>query len=412
MALPAMAPLGSTHAFEQVYRRHVSVVWRALWRFGVDRADLEDAVQDVFLVVHRRRDALLDETKTRAWLLGICRRVASEHRRRSGRHRRRIEELRRQAPQSPEPDDTLRLARGAQLVQRFLASLDERNRAMFVMVELEQFSTSDAARSLGLNRNTAAARLRVARRSFERYAEQVRCSPSKLVASSDEGPAPDSQTRRRMLGLLLVRISKPGASLVPVGAWFGAGAKTIPAVVGAAALGGVVMLGVGTADDAPSRAAAVTPRAEDPTTKPSVNAVVPVASPPTQTPPLPSASAPAVVDAVPARVRRRPSPTDADVTPAAEDPLTVQSHALAKARALLQRGRPGDALSRVDEVLQQFPSGALVVELRVARVGALCALGKGAQARAEAALLRRRHPGSLVAERAVCPEGPPATPDP
>ena len=44
----------STLAFDEVYDRWLDFVWRSLRRLGVPQASLDDAVQDVFVVVHRR----------------------------------------------------------------------------------------------------------------------------------------------------------------------------------------------------------------------------------------------------------------------------------------------------------------------------------------------------------------------
>ena len=79
--------------FDEVYAEHVAFVWRTLRTFGVAESQIEDAVQDVFVVVHRR----LPEWEARAamttWLFAIARRVASTHRRRAVDHRDRTETL-------------------------------------------------------------------------------------------------------------------------------------------------------------------------------------------------------------------------------------------------------------------------------------------------------------------------------
>ena len=61
-----MAPLPPTHSrpeqagmteelsFKEVYEEHFRFVWRSLRRLGISESDVADAVQDVFLVVHRR----------------------------------------------------------------------------------------------------------------------------------------------------------------------------------------------------------------------------------------------------------------------------------------------------------------------------------------------------------------------
>ena len=41
-------------SFDEVYEAHFAFVWRVLRTFGVPDTALEDAAQDVFVVVHRR----------------------------------------------------------------------------------------------------------------------------------------------------------------------------------------------------------------------------------------------------------------------------------------------------------------------------------------------------------------------
>ena len=55
-------------SFERVFRQHHGFVWRSLARHGVRPADLCDACQDVFLVVHRRLPELECPAALRTWL--------------------------------------------------------------------------------------------------------------------------------------------------------------------------------------------------------------------------------------------------------------------------------------------------------------------------------------------------------
>ena len=52
-----MVPTGQpalSAEFEALYHAHFDFVWRTLRRFGVSEAALDDATQDVFVVMHRR----------------------------------------------------------------------------------------------------------------------------------------------------------------------------------------------------------------------------------------------------------------------------------------------------------------------------------------------------------------------
>lgn len=72
---------------------------------------------------------------------------------------------------------------------------------------------------------------------------------------------------------------------------------------------------------------------------------------------------------------------------------------LDRAAAALREGDAAHGLQWLAEHERRFPSGRLVDVRKAHRVRALCRLGREAQARAEAAALRREHPRSSVAQR-------------
>ncbi|HEY1534274.1 MAG TPA: sigma-70 family RNA polymerase sigma factor, partial [Polyangiaceae bacterium] len=69
--------------FKEVYDANFAFVWRSLRRLRVPDASLKDAMQDVFLVVHRRLGEFEGRAKVSTWLFGICLRVAKDYRRRA-----------------------------------------------------------------------------------------------------------------------------------------------------------------------------------------------------------------------------------------------------------------------------------------------------------------------------------------
>jgi len=72
----------------RLFDLHADFVYRVLLRLGVPRADAEDCVQDVFLVVAHRLASYVEKGSIRAWLFVIARQVAL-HARRSDDARRR-----------------------------------------------------------------------------------------------------------------------------------------------------------------------------------------------------------------------------------------------------------------------------------------------------------------------------------
>jgi RNA polymerase sigma-70 factor, ECF subfamily len=152
-------------AFPSVYAEHFRAVWRTLRRLGVAPAQLDDAVQDVFLVVHRRLPEF-DGRSLRGWLYAIAVRVASDHRRNAA-HQRTVPLSEALIDPAPDPARTSELSASVRLLHELLAELDERQRTVFVLGELEELSVPEIAEALGENLNTVYSRLRAARARFE-----------------------------------------------------------------------------------------------------------------------------------------------------------------------------------------------------------------------------------------------------
>jgi RNA polymerase sigma-70 factor, ECF subfamily len=143
-----------------VYARHHQTVRSALRLLGVEPGNLDDAVQDVFAVFHRR---LADFDRRRSlgnWLWGIARGVASGYRRSARRRSRLHVALERVAPPPAEPARRLE-ARVA--IEAMLGELDAESCAILILTELEGRTGPEIAKQLGMNVNTVYGRLRAAR---------------------------------------------------------------------------------------------------------------------------------------------------------------------------------------------------------------------------------------------------------
>lgn len=154
-------------SFEAVYEEYFDFVWRTLRRLGVQDAHLDDAVQDVFIVVYRRLSDFRGHSSLKTWLFGIVLRVARTHRRTAVRRGAELLGDREPDCTAPGPAEATEHAQGRELLRRILDGLDEQKRVVFVLAELEQMSTPEIAAALGVNVNTVYSRLRAARRDFE-----------------------------------------------------------------------------------------------------------------------------------------------------------------------------------------------------------------------------------------------------
>lgn len=169
--LPAPA---APPAFAEIYAEYAKFAWRNLRRLGVPEAAIEDAFQDVFLVIHRRLTEFQGRSSLRTWVFGIVLRVAARHRRRVRSDEQRAVPVPEQllealsAPSREGPFELVVQRQATDLLHRVLGELDDEKRTMLILVELEQASVADAAEVLNINLNTAYSRLRAARRALSK----------------------------------------------------------------------------------------------------------------------------------------------------------------------------------------------------------------------------------------------------
>jgi RNA polymerase sigma-70 factor (ECF subfamily) len=165
----------------QLFESHLAFVWRNLRRLGVPGPQVEDATQDVFLVVHRRADSFRADLSTvETWLFGIVLRVARNYRRAQQRRlmwllpapsRRIVQEM---PTLEDGPAEILAQREAARVFEAALDALDEAKRGVFLLVDVEQLPVPQAASALGINTNTAYWRLRKARLAFRRALLRLR----------------------------------------------------------------------------------------------------------------------------------------------------------------------------------------------------------------------------------------------
>jgi RNA polymerase sigma-70 factor (ECF subfamily) len=178
----SVEPMGATPVataldVTAVHERHVDFVWKTLQRLGVRPADLEDALQDVFVVVHRRLDSFNGSSLITTWLFGICLRVAVAHRRRAHVRRERTSaelEVSLEADTEAGPEALAMARERRRQLELVLDSLEPQRRAVFVMFELEDVSAPAIARTLGVPLGTVYSRLAAARADFKKAFERLR----------------------------------------------------------------------------------------------------------------------------------------------------------------------------------------------------------------------------------------------
>jgi RNA polymerase sigma-70 factor (ECF subfamily) len=141
--------------FEELYARYADAVrGYAMRRCDPETAD--DVVADVFLVAWRRRAEMSEEPLL--WLLGTARRVLANHTRGENRRARLLDRL------AAEPSTSATTDGISVRLDEALASLNERDRELLLLMAWEGLELQEAAQVLGVRPNTVAVRFHRARR--------------------------------------------------------------------------------------------------------------------------------------------------------------------------------------------------------------------------------------------------------
>lgn len=148
----------------QIYRDHHAFVWRIVRRLGVPASGVDDAVQEVFVVLHRRRAELDFSGSVRGLLYGVARRVAKRSRDKATAAARLRVVGPSTARDNPEADTATR--QKAEALQAALEALDEGKRMTFVLADIEGLTMPEVAAAMEVNVNTSYARLRAARKTL------------------------------------------------------------------------------------------------------------------------------------------------------------------------------------------------------------------------------------------------------
>jgi len=180
LAPPADAGFRARPTFDELYDAHVEFLWRNARRLGVGDDSVDDVLQQVFLVVHRRLPEVTMTGSEKAWLFGVLLRVVRDHKRllrRKSPHRfMAFTDPEMLADRGRQPDESLARVEAAALVQGWLNALDDDKREVFILAELEQMSAREIGEATATNPSTVYSRLRAARAAFEAAATRYRKS--------------------------------------------------------------------------------------------------------------------------------------------------------------------------------------------------------------------------------------------
>ena len=160
-----LAASGDAHAFERLYRRHVTRIHNLVRRMhGPDDAD--EVTQDVFVRAWEKLGTFRGESTFSTWLHRLAVNVVLTHREARGRRRNRFsedEQLLAGAAARPTTPEVAMDLEGA------LARLPDGAREIFVLHDVEGYRHEEIAEMLGLATGTSKSQLHRARMALREW---------------------------------------------------------------------------------------------------------------------------------------------------------------------------------------------------------------------------------------------------
>jgi RNA polymerase sigma-70 factor (ECF subfamily) len=393
---PASAPALGT---DELFRKHAPFVARMLVRMGVPGDAIDDAVQEVFLAVHRQGGYRPGPAKPTTYLANLALHAASAHHRRQRIRRARESDVPADETAATTSDAAAEFELGESLL-RLSAALDRMDpslRATLVLAEIEGETCPSIAASMSVPVGTVYWRLHRARKELRSALKRIDAAspPRRWVAGE-----PNARPARREHALAFLWLA-PTAWAKALGR-----ASAFPAALAAAIAVAVfaVMAGRGSQAGVPAmaatRATCLRCNEPDPGWAPVPGAPAAVESDAVPVELLPRTAQGAQREA--ARGNAPPAKHEASQGPSAPatrpDDETAEMRDVAEAERLLAAA-PARALVRIEAADARFPVGYLRQEREYVRIMALLELRRIDEARPLATAFLRAYPDGAFARR-------------
>lgn len=174
---------GDFEAFEALFERHRSLIYRFCYQMTNRRDDAEDMVQEVFVRAYQNVNRYRDEAKFSTWLMRIASNLGTD-RARMIRRRYALEQKEASGALtwmttniSENPIENMEREQLQAMVQAAIQSLSEHHRKVLIMRDFEEMEYADIGEIMGCSVGGAKLRVLRARRALR---DQIEVTLNKL----------------------------------------------------------------------------------------------------------------------------------------------------------------------------------------------------------------------------------------
>jgi RNA polymerase sigma-70 factor (ECF subfamily) len=152
--------------FDELYRLHVNRVFATCLRMTGDRTEAEELTQDVFVHIWEKRRQYRDEGSLGGWVHRVAVNLVLNRLRSDRRRRGRLEVV---AAESSDASSGPRRPEDRVALERAIADLPERARAVLVLYDIDGYAQLEIAQMMQTSVGTVKAQLHRARRLLREH---------------------------------------------------------------------------------------------------------------------------------------------------------------------------------------------------------------------------------------------------
>lgn len=172
MRLIAMEQDGN-QAFTTFYNRHLARVYKKMFIFLKSSDEAEEAVQEVFMRIWKKKEFLHKVNNIEAYFNTICRNLIYDRFRKAKHDKNLLEKLKSAAKEHPDlvpgADTELLIKQQWELLQRAMDTLPPQRRKVFELCKVQGMSYDEVCAELGISLPTAKEHVKRARRNILDY---------------------------------------------------------------------------------------------------------------------------------------------------------------------------------------------------------------------------------------------------
>jgi RNA polymerase sigma-70 factor (ECF subfamily) len=171
-------------AFEQLIIQYQSSIYNLLYRMLGNRAEAEDLLQEVFILVFKQIDTFKEDASISTWIYKIatntCINTKKYLSRRKHYNNKSLEDLSEHEQPThvaaggfPRPDEMAEGLQMEKLLQEIIVSMDDDYKLVLILRDIQNLSYEEIEQILGIARGTVKSRLHRARMELKSRLDKI-----------------------------------------------------------------------------------------------------------------------------------------------------------------------------------------------------------------------------------------------